>query len=73
MHKTALLMLKSYFFYKTFIKLCRKKTYKGLLGYTFLHTTLPVGEHFRGAGHALSYFVFTPVEKIYSKNLFLEK
>ena len=28
-------------------------------------TPLPVGEHFRGAGHAVSDFVFTPVEKIF--------
>ena len=26
------------------------------------HTTLPVGDHFRGAGHSLSDLVFTPVE-----------
>ena len=29
-------------------------------------TNLPVGHHFRGAGHSVSDFVFTPVEKIYS-------
>jgi hypothetical protein len=31
-------------------------------------TTLPVGEHFRGAGHSVSDFVFTPVEKITRKS-----
>ena len=33
------------------------------------NTTLPVGEHFRGVGHNSSNFVFTPVEKIISKNI----
>ena len=34
------------------------------------HTTLPVGEHFRGAGHSLSDLVFTPVEKLHG-NVFV--
>ena len=37
------------------------------------NTTIPVGEHFRGAGHSLSDFVFTPVEKINSNNIFVRK
>jgi hypothetical protein len=37
------------------------------------NTNLPVGEHFRGAGHSISDFVFTPVEKIQSKNVFVRK
>ena len=28
-------------------------------------TTLPVGEHFRSAGHSVADFTFTPIEKIY--------
>ena len=28
-------------------------------------TTLPVGEHFRSAGHSVADFSFTPIEKIY--------
>ena len=35
-------------------------------------TTLPVGEHFRSAGHSVSDFVFTPVEKIYG-GVFIRK
>jgi hypothetical protein len=35
------------------------------------NTNLPVGEHFRGVGHTMSDFVFTPVEKIQSKNVFV--
>ena len=37
------------------------------------NTQLPVGEHFRGVGHSISNFVFTPVEKIMSKNVFVRK
>ena len=36
-------------------------------------TTLPVGEHFRLPGHSVSDLVFTPVEKIYSDNIFVRK
>ena len=36
-------------------------------------TSLPVGEHFRLAGHSVSDFVFMPVEKIYSTNIFVRK
>ena len=36
-------------------------------------TTLPVGEHFQLPGHNVSDFVFTPVEKIYSTNIFVRK
>ena len=28
-------------------------------------TTLPVGEHFRSAGHSVADFAFTPIEKIF--------
>ena len=34
------------------------------------HTTLPVEEHFRGAGHSLSDLVFTPVEQVHG-NVFV--
>ena len=37
------------------------------------HTNLPVGQHFRGAGHSASDFVFTPVERIFSRNVFVRK
>ena len=37
------------------------------------NTTLPVGEHFRGVRHCLPDFVFTPVEKITSRNVFVRK
>ena len=36
-------------------------------------TSLPVGQHFREAGHSISDFVFTPVERIFSKNVFVRK
>ena len=36
-----------------------------------VNTNLPVGEHFRGVGHSLPEFVFTPVEKITSRNVSL--
>ena len=36
-------------------------------------TNLPVGQHFREAGHSISDFVFTPVERIFSKNVFVRK
>ena len=36
-------------------------------------TTLPVGEHFHLPGHSVSDLVFTPVEKIYSDNIFVRK
>ena len=35
-------------------------------------TSLPVGEHFRSAGHSVTDFVFTPVEKI-SGGVFVRK
>jgi hypothetical protein len=35
-------------------------------------TSLPVGEHFRSAGHSVTDFVFTPVEKI-SGGVFIRK
>ena len=37
------------------------------------HTNLPVGQHFRGSGHSVSDFVFTPVERIFSRNVFVRK
>ena len=37
------------------------------------HTSLSVGEHFRGAGHSVSDFVFIPVEKIMSTNIYVRK
>ena len=37
------------------------------------HTNLPIGQHFRGAGHCVADFIFTPVEKIFSKNVFVRK
>ena len=36
-------------------------------------TQLPVGEHFRGVVHSKSDFVFTPVEKIISRNVYVRK
>ena len=38
-----------------------------------LNTSKPVGEHFRGPGHSISNMVFTPVEKIFSENVFVRK
>ena len=32
-----------------------------------------VGEHFRDVGQTISEFVFTPVKKIQSKNIFVRK
>ena len=37
------------------------------------NTTLPVGEHFRLPGHSVADLVFTPVERIYSSNVFVRK
>ena len=37
------------------------------------NTSLPVGQHFREGGHSLSDFVFTPVERIFSRNVFVRK
>ena len=37
------------------------------------HTNLPVGQHFREPGHSVSDFVFTPIERIYSRNVFVRK
>ena len=34
---------------------------------------LPVSEHFQGPGHNISDFRFTPIEKIYSSNIFVRK
>ena len=36
-------------------------------------TTTPVGQHFRQPGHSVEDMVFTPVEKIYSSNVFVRK
>ena len=36
-------------------------------------TNLPVGQHFRDVGHSVSDLVFTPVEKIFSKNVFVRR
>ena len=36
-------------------------------------TKKPVGEHFQGPGHSVSDMRFTPVEKIYSNNIFVRK
>ena len=36
-------------------------------------TTKPVGEHFQGRGHSVSDMRFTPIEKIYSSNIFVRK
>ena len=36
-------------------------------------TTIPVGEHFQLPGHSVSDLVFIPVEKIYSRNIFVRK
>ena len=36
-------------------------------------TSLPVGEHFQSAGHSVTDFIFTPVEKITSNNVFVRK
>ena len=35
-------------------------------------TTLPVGEHLRSAGHSVSDFLFTPVERVYG-GVFIRK
>ena len=37
------------------------------------NTKLPVGEHFREPGHSVSDFVYTPVEKILSNDVFVRK
>ena len=37
------------------------------------NTTLPVGDHFRQPGHSVANLVFTPVEKIFSDNVFVRK
>ena len=37
------------------------------------NTTLAVGQHFRLPGHSVSDLVFTPVEKIFSNNVFVRK
>ena len=36
-------------------------------------TSLPEGEHFQSVGHSLPDFRFTPVEKIFSNNIFVRK
>ena len=36
-------------------------------------TSAPVGEHFQGAGHSVSDLRYTPVEKIFSNNIFVRK
>ena len=36
-------------------------------------TTKPVGGHFQGPGHSVSDMRFTPIEKIYSNNIFVRK
>ena len=36
-------------------------------------TSLPVGHHFQQPGHSVSDLVFTPVERIYSNNIFVRK
>ena len=36
-------------------------------------TNKPMGEHFQGVGHSVSDMRFTPVEKIYSSNIFVRK
>ena len=36
-------------------------------------TSLPVGNHFQQSGHSVSDFMFTPVERIYSDNIFISK
>ena len=33
----------------------------------------PVGEHFQGAGHSVSDLRYTPVEKIFSNNIFVRR
>ena len=37
------------------------------------NTTVAVGQHFRLPGHSVSDLVFTPVEKIFSSNVFVRK
>ena len=37
------------------------------------NTKLAFGEHFQKAGHSVSDVCFTPVEKIYSTNVFVRK
>jgi hypothetical protein len=36
-------------------------------------TTKPVGSHFQGPGHSVSDMRFTPIEQIYSNNIFVRK
>ena len=36
-------------------------------------TELTVGQHFQSSGHSVSDLVFTPVEQIFSKNIFVRK
>ena len=36
-------------------------------------TDKPVGEHFQGVGHSVSDMRFTPVEKVFSNNIFVRK
>ena len=36
-------------------------------------TDKPVGKHFQGVGHTVSDMTFTPVEKIFSNNVFVRK
>ena len=32
-----------------------------------------MGEHFQGRGHSVADMIFTPIEKIYSDNIFVRK
>ena len=36
-------------------------------------TDVSVGQHFQSSGHSVSDLVFTPVEQIFSKNIFVRK
>ena len=45
----------------TVVQLCHQGTEK------------PVGEHFQGVAHSVSDMTFTPVEKIFSDNIFVRK
>ena len=36
-----------------------------------VHTTIPVGVHFRSAGHSHSDMTFLPIEKVRSKDRFI--
>ena len=36
-------------------------------------TDKPVGAHFQGVGHSVSDMRFTPVEKVFSNNIFVRK